>query len=399
MWNKFFLIYCLLLMSFFGLKSEPVQSDDGSVYQLKWAEVPGAIAYLLEIKNSSGYLVTSEKVPNNFYNASNFLPGIYEHRVGVINKFGKVGSFSEWVSFEVVVSKVPALTKEVVIPVSKEEKTKTFILEGKDFIDPMGVYIVLGGNKILAKSVIVESTSRAKVVFEIDPKLDTGVYDLILENPRKKILNVKQRVVLSESKEKAERFANRQERILKKEIEEDYYETPYWSTFWRSSIVPGWGQKYIDGKNWKLYVYPVLGLGIVGAYVNSYQNFLSARSTYEDSILTSFLISENSDSQLIWFLNRNISEGYYNNAKQELNSIEAGAGVFGLFMLYNFVDSYFSARRNVAINQSPNGFPLGQENIRLNAKMDKSLLPEKQSISSTSSHWDSRYLLEFSLQF
>ncbi len=124
--------------------------SDASYYQLKWMEVEGASGYVLEIKNSAGYMVVSEKVNGTTYDLNNFTSGIYEHRVAVINKLGKVGTYSEWVKFEVVVSKVPTLTKDSVYSVSKEEKTKTLILEGKDFISPMNVFMITGGKKIPA---------------------------------------------------------------------------------------------------------------------------------------------------------------------------------------------------------------------------------------------------------
>ncbi|TGL63982.1 hypothetical protein EHQ58_00045 [Leptospira ognonensis] len=397
MWNKKYYFFFLLLVTAFGLVAQSTETEETAVYQLKWADVPGATGYLLEIRNANGSVVLSEKLSTNFYNASNLVAGVYEHRVGVINKLGKVGSFSEWVSFEVVISRVPALTKESVFSVSKEEKTKTFILEGKDFIDPMKVYILLDGKKIPAKSVVIESSTKAKAIFDIDPDFDTGVYDLVLENPRKKALNVNKRVVLSDSKEKAERFANRQERILKKEVDEDYYASPYWSTIWRSALVPGWGQTYIDGQSWKLYVYPVITLGIAGAYASSYNKFLSARSAYGDAVLLGFLLSENVDTQLFWLLNRNTAQTNFNQAKQELNTVQTGAGVFGLFIVYNLVDAYFSARRNVAFPSAPTGFPVGQENIRVSAKMEKT--SGMGSLNDSQFHLDSRYQFEFSMQY
>ncbi len=394
---RFIYIILILLTLIPKIYSQPATTEETMAFQLRWQEVTGATGYLLEIKNSSGYMVISEKMNSNVYDVVNFTSGKYEHRVGVINKFGKVGSFSDWVPFEVVVSRIPTLTKESVFAISKEEKTKTFELIGKDFIDPMKVFLVLDGRTISAKKVEIESSTKAKAVFEIPPELDTGIYDLVLENPRKKTLNVKQRVVISDSKEKANRFANRQERILKKEIPEDYYESPYWSTLWRSAVIPGWGQQYIDGQNWKVYVYPLIAAGIVGAYAQSYNRFQSSKSAYDDSVLIGFLLSENPDLQIPWLLNRNTAMSNFDTAKQELNLIQGGAGLFGAFLLYNLVDSYLSARRNVAQLDPLPGFKLGQENIRLNAKVDA--LPQYGLREQNQRQIDSFYLLEFSFRY
>ncbi|TGL69005.1 hypothetical protein EHQ62_07990 [Leptospira jelokensis] len=393
MWNKIFYSSLMVFCVTTTLYSEP-EVEESTQHQLRWMEVEGATGYVLEIKNSSGYLVLSEKVKGTTYDLVNYTSGVYEHRVAVINKLGKVGSYSDWVKFEVVVSRVPTLTKDSVYSVSKEEKEKVFLLEGKDFIHPMKVYMVTGGKRIAAKKVVIESDSVAKATFAVDPDSDTGIYDLVLENPRNKTLTVKQRVVLSDSKERAANFAKRQERIIKKEIPEDYYETPYWSTLWRSSVLPGWGQKYIDGKNWKLYVYPVVAASALGLYANSYNRFLAARSDYQSAVLLGAILAENPDTQVLWFLNRSNAESSFNRAKSELGVIQVGAGILGAFLVYNLVDSYFSAKRNVAMKEP--GIRIGSENQRVFAS-----LIQESGFSQTRPGMEvgSRYQIEFSSRF
>ncbi|TGN08403.1 LIC11435 family protein [Leptospira ilyithenensis] len=399
MWNRIlngFFSFCLVFFISNVYAEDPVSNDEPP-QSISWQEIPGASGYILEIKNSNGYMVLSEKTTSNSYNVTNLGSGVYEHRVGVINKLGKVGAYSEWVKLEVVVSKVPTLTNDSIYSISKEDKQKVFNLQGTDFVDQMRVYMVIDGKKIPAKKIEVESATRARVVFDIDPSMNTGIYDLVLENPRKKALNVKQRIVFSETKEKAERFATRQERILKKEIPEDYYETPYWSTFWRSSLIPGWGQKYIDGQNWKFYVYPVVAIGVAGAYASSYSKFQSAKSSYESAVLVGVFLAEDPNSQALWLLNRNSAQANFNSAKQQLTTIQTGAGVLGLFVLYNLVDAYFSARRNVAGLETAPGLPLGQETARVNAKMAADPFSSIQPVSGY--NVSSSYQVEFSLRY
>lgn len=393
MWNKFL---TFLLLSFVFVISLSAQTgEEPSQFQLRWMDVDGATGYVLEIKNSSGYLVLSERVNGTSYDLVNYTSGIYEHRVAVVNKLGKVGSYSEWVKFEVVVSKVPTLTKDSVYAVSKEEKEKVFLLEGKDFIYPMKVYMVTSnGKRILAKKVIIESDSVAKATFAVDADTDTGIYDLVLENPRNKVLTAKQRVVLSDSKEKAASFAARQERIVRKEIPEDYYETPYWSTLWRSTVMPGWGQKYIDGKNWKLYVFPLVAISATAAYANSYNKFLSSRSDYQSAVLLGAVLVDRQDAQLLWLVNRTNAESKFNAAKTELGVIQAGAGILGVFLLYNIVDSYFSAKRNVASYEP--GFPLGESAKRVQATVTTDAGWNQSKVAY---EYGSRYQIEFSSRF
>ncbi|PJZ45324.1 LIC11435 family protein [Leptospira brenneri] len=393
MWNKVF-TFLLLFFCFISSVSAETAGEENTQHQLRWMDVEGATGYVLEIKNSSGYLVLSERVNGTSYDLVNYTSGIYEHRVAVVNKLGKVGSYSDWVRFEVVVSKVPTLTKDSIFSVSKEEKEKTFLLEGKDFIYPMKVYMVTGGKRILAKKVTIESDSVAKATFAVDSETDTGIYDLVLENPRNKVLTAKQRVVLSDSKEKAAIFAARQERIARKEIPEDYYETPYFSTLWRSTVMPGWGQKYIDGKNWKLYVYPVVAASAVAVYANSYNKFLAARSDYQSAVILGAVLAERQDAQALWFINRSNAEAKFNTAKTELGVIQVGAGVLGAFLLYNIVDSYFAAKRNVA-NLEP-GFPLGESTKRIHANVTSEA---GWNQSKFAYEYGSRYQIEFSSRF
>lgn len=86
-----------------------------------------------------------------FVHVTNLGSGVYEHRVGVINKLGKVGAYSEWVRLEVVVSKVPTLTNDSIYSISKEDKQKVFDLQGTDFVDQMRVYMVIDGKKFLPR--------------------------------------------------------------------------------------------------------------------------------------------------------------------------------------------------------------------------------------------------------
>lgn len=200
------------------------------------------------------------------------------------------------------------------------------------------------------KSIQLESSNRAVAMFDFNDSHTTGVYDIIIENPRNKRLTSKQRFVLSDTPEKARRFAERQEKILKKEIDEDYFETPYWSTFWRSALLPGWGQKYIDGQNWKFWIYPVLAGGAGAAYYSSYQRFRKARSDYNEAIQFGSFLSEDPSLTLFWFFNQNNANASFVSAQREMNNIEAGIGFIGAFAIFNIIDSYMAARRNVAFH-------------------------------------------------
>lgn len=50
----------------------------------------------------------------------NLPPGVYEHRIGVFNKFGRLTVFSEWASFEVIVSRAPLISPDSSVKILKK---------------------------------------------------------------------------------------------------------------------------------------------------------------------------------------------------------------------------------------------------------------------------------------
>lgn len=60
MWNKI-LIFIVIVFCFTTNLFSETEEEESTQHQLRWMEVEGATGYVLEIKNSSGYLVLSEK--------------------------------------------------------------------------------------------------------------------------------------------------------------------------------------------------------------------------------------------------------------------------------------------------------------------------------------------------
>jgi hypothetical protein len=360
----------IIILLFIALPTLLYSQDTGDV-TLKWEEVPKSLGYVIEARDKQGKLILSEKITRNSYEIENFQPGIYEHRVGVINKFGKVEGFTEWVPFEIVKSIVPVFGSKKVYSAGQDENVKQLEIKGENFLENMKIYLKKENEIIQASSVKISPDGKtATAVFQTKDIIELGLYDLVLENPRKKIATNNKNFVFAKNKDQAEKLASRQVRIMNNEIPPDYYSTPYWSTMWRSAILPGWGQNYIDDKKWKLYVYPVILLGSIGVYAKSYKDFLTARSEYYNSVQNGFILTSTSTASgdLIFLYTNQQSTNQYNVAKSRLNQIQIGAGVVGLFAIYNIVDAYLSARRNVAIDDR-NTLPIG-EGIDFRAKSE-----------------------------
>jgi len=362
MWNR-------ILLSIIIFFPTILFSQEVGDATLKWEEVANSLGYVVEARDKQGKIFLSQKITSNSYEIKSIEPGTYEHRIGVINKFGKVENFTEWVSFQVVKSVVPVFGSQKIYFAGQDETTKRIEITGSNFLDTMKVYLQKDEDKIIPKSINISPDGKTAIVdFNTKDIAELGLYDLVLENPRRKVAIKAKNFVFAKDKELAEKVAAKQVRIQNNEIPPDYYDTPYWSTMWRSTLVPGWGQDYIDDKKWKLYMYPVLFFGAAGIYAKGYQDFLSARKTYYDSVQINFLLSSSSTNELLFLFTNHQSTAQYNQAKEKLNQIQIGAGAVGLFAIYNIVDAFLSVRRNVAVNEIKT-LPIG-EGLKIKANSE-----------------------------
>jgi len=68
--------------------------------RIVWDEVEGAVGYEIQIKNSTDSFVLKKVVDSNFIDFS-LSPGGYKIRIGAMNKFRKIGSWSDWENIEI----------------------------------------------------------------------------------------------------------------------------------------------------------------------------------------------------------------------------------------------------------------------------------------------------------
>lgn len=337
----------------------PLFSQELGDVSLKWEEVKGALGYVIEVRDSEGKVIINERIRTNYYELKGVTPGSIEHRVAVINKFGKVEEFTKWVPVVVIRSRDPIILDATVYSAGLEETSKRIEIKGNHFLENMKVYVKKDGVTIPASNVeISKNGTVAYATFAIEKFPDVGSYDIVLENPRNKTAVNQKSFVLGKDKDQAEVIANRQAKINRNELPPGYYDTPYWSTMWRSAVLPGWGQDYIDEQRWKLYVYPIVLAGSLAVYAKSTQDFFEARNEYNNSVQLSLLLSTRPDSDTLILWNNQNTSSRFNQAKQQLNYIKVGVGAVSVFALYNLVDAFLSVRRNVAWNDEK-GMELG----------------------------------------
>ncbi|HNM03484.1 MAG TPA: hypothetical protein PKK05_11275, partial [Leptospiraceae bacterium] len=173
------------------VEEESMAEESGT---LLWAEVKGAKAYQVQVRDEKNQTVLDKKTPENSFKVK--LPfGKYEHRVGVYNKFGKLGNFSEWVKFAVTKSLVPEITSEKQIEVIISSKRKKISIKGNYLYTYTKVYLQNSKKQIKLEN--LRKVSSDTIEFEISYEdFPPEVFDLILENPKKKILKIEKFLVL-----------------------------------------------------------------------------------------------------------------------------------------------------------------------------------------------------------
>lgn len=349
MWSRVLFIFFL----FFSVTvSVFTEENEGTVTRLEWTPVEGSDGYIIEIKNDKEEILVSKKIDVPYYVVDTLPPGNYKQRVGVINKFGKVEGNTDWFPFTLLKASPPVLDREDIYTALLDEQSKTITLTGKNFQEGMTGYLIFEGKKIPIE-VQVQSDTSASVKILVKEKLQRGIYDLTLENPRNKSLSMSRSFIVTTTPERAQRLKENELKIRRKEVPPDYYKTPIWSTMWRSTIAPGWGQKYIANQKWKLWVFPILAAGIGAGYASSYNRYMSAKKDYEDSIRIAYFVSTdqfNINTQLA-LLNFVQARGKFDSATTQLNNTQGVAGAFALYLLYNAVDAFLEARKSVAGDQ------------------------------------------------
>ncbi|MCC6275328.1 MAG: hypothetical protein IT569_05700 [Leptospiraceae bacterium] len=168
---------------------------------IAWTEIPDANGYLVEIRDESKKIVLQKKVKANLLEI-NLPKGKYEARTAPLDIFGKPAVWSLWEPIKVIISVPPVVTeKQPSVNVHTGKKSAEVKIEGKNFLEHLKVYAKNDSAKIPGKSVKVSENGES-VSFSLDLKeAKPGTYDLVLANPRKKDLQIRDFVVISESVE------------------------------------------------------------------------------------------------------------------------------------------------------------------------------------------------------
>ncbi len=133
--HKNIILLCIFLFyAFLGNAASQINkagvSREEKKIRLSWRRVEGAVSYKVMIRDMKGnvvYILDSDI--NNV--VLEIQPGSYELRIGAVNKFNRIGSWSDWADITVKEPKIEKaeLEKEGAKEGAKEEKTE---IKGKE---------------------------------------------------------------------------------------------------------------------------------------------------------------------------------------------------------------------------------------------------------------------------
>ncbi|EKR64526.1 MULTISPECIES: hypothetical protein [Leptospira] len=325
MWNRI-LLSCVLFSISFSVSGE----EEGRY--LEWKPVPEAGSYIVEIKDASGR-ITREKTKATRFEV-NLPPGVYEHRIGVLNKFGRFPVFSEWASFEVIVSRAPFINPDSGVRILKEKLGSSLIVKGENFTEAMNATLLLPSGETIKTEFEFVNSKEIRIKTE-NLNLKEGSYTLSLENPRNKKSAQEGFLVLADSEKELAELVKRNKqdnRILYPQIQ--------WGPTFQSAILPGWGQSNQD-KKYKRWLFPIL---IIGAIVYSterlsaYNSSLAALEQSKTLNQSFFLMSDPAFLPLATYSYLQVQSDY-SNAVSHYEQFNTSLEIIAILYLLNILDA------------------------------------------------------------
>ncbi|RHX93937.1 hypothetical protein DLM76_13215 [Leptospira yasudae] len=328
MWNRIHIIFILLFLLLL-----PVFGEEENQY-LEWKPVPEAGGYLVEIKDPSGRIAREKTKSTRF--EVNLPPGVYEHRIGVLNKFGRVSVFSEWIAFEVILSRAPFVDPDSNVKLVKEKLGPVLTVKGDNFTEAMNVTLLLPSGETIKPE--FEYINSKEIKIKIDGlNLKNGSYTLSLENPRNKKTAKKGFLVLADTEQELAEIVKRgeqEERVASPGIQ--------WGPAMQSAVLPGWGQSNQD-KKYRSWIFPILIAGAVAYSAQQYGEYNSSLATLDQSknLNQSLLLMDNPALLPFATFNYMQVQSDYSNAVSHYNQFNISLGIVALLYLLNVSDAAF----------------------------------------------------------
>jgi hypothetical protein len=338
MLNNIILKFIVILFLYFTLAIIADDEFNNLENTLEWEEVKFSKGYQVQIRNSNKKVIIDEKIFENKYKIK--LPeGVYEERLGVYNKFGKISGYSEWQ--KIVINKVynPQIDSNK-ISIQNDINIHKIVIKGNYFTSDTKVILKSEKENIKINEQIFKSEKEIEITINVE-NVSSGIFDLIIINPRNKkgssleyLSIVDKNINLVQSNERSIDTSKISTFIPEKKA--IYYGV-------RSAFLPGFGQFHKNQKV-KSGLYAITFLGSLYYLENLVSAYSENKKQYENSSNLGIILglqTQNFSNGLI-FYNLNQSNQYLSQAESKGVQATQVLSVVSLIYLVNVFDAIYS---------------------------------------------------------
>lgn len=329
--------------------SSAKDAEEGA--KLEWSSIPDANGYLVEIKDTNGRITRQKTNATQIF--VDLKPGTYEHRIGVLNRYGRVSIFSTWIPFEVILSRPPVLTSSARNAYLAKDFPEVLEIKGRYLNEATKITLKnSNGEELPIKS--VEFREPDSLIVSLDKKkIPEGSVSLRLENPRNKVTETEAFLVVAET---PERLAALQRQYLPQEpSSKEPFRFDY-GALARSAVLPGWGQLYQGKSKVRSFAFPIL-VATAGAftylkgqeYIHAVKDYDAARRT---NLMLGSAITQTGNIAIYPLAAINYFQipSKLGVASSAYHQVEISIGILAALYLANLADAaFFPGTRQVKI--------------------------------------------------
>ncbi len=311
-------------------------SESKSEIEITW-EKSGEFSYRVQAKDKEDKIFLDELTKENSFQFQ-FSEGEYLYRVGVVDSENTI--WAEWKKITVIKKK---LEKEKNLS-EKEEESNGFIKLEWENLEGANFFVVQvrdeSGKKLIRKKLKQNQFSFEMPEGNYEYRVGVNDGEETSFGEWKKF-SVKKKVV-EVSPPEEEPKPEVKEIVVEKKIKYNY---DRWSVFWRSSLIPGLGQRWRKDKSWHFWFYPITMLGLTSAYISVQNRNASFDKKFDrDERIAFTLTSIDPNSQTLFLLAMPSLISSIETKEKVNKTYEQGiqiGGVIGFVYVFNLIDALF----------------------------------------------------------
>ncbi|WP_411822384.1 hypothetical protein [Leptospira sp. 'Mane'] len=337
-------------------------------HSIQWKPIENATGYTVEVKDAKGKVFTKETSGSS---ASFPLGiGVYNYRIGVLNKFRKIAKFSPWKELVVRQISSPIIGSQSAL--AKRQGGKDILtISGDNFYEGTKAYIIQDGKKIPVE--LETSPDHKTSIAKVDSsKLNKNKdYKLILENPKSEpveipiqsgsITKLSDDGTIDTSTSTLDKDPDSTVNSeTNKTTNQSYMPPPLWSLFWRQALLPGWGHLYAgDEKTGSAYLIAFLGTSLYA--LDKQDLYQSSREQFriQSNTVTAFRLMDPNANFIPYYAGTLINSYNTENVKERQLALQTSATIVGVVYLVSLAHILITGYQKKDPNPQKPGMSMG----------------------------------------